>query len=214
MASVKQLTPVTILAAVLVGFSGCGTKEDDTLSKFNSNYAELRKAKNEFFKDDPESPLLDEDKGNFSELTYYEPDSKYKFTGPIQKYEEQEIIELLTSTSELRKFYKYGYFKFKIDGNDYSIQLYKEVGQNVSEVSYYFVPFKDFTNGSETYSAGRYLDIPGSDSGIITIDFNIAYNPYCTYSPLYSCPLPPFENHLKVAIEAGEKNFETANAQG
>ena len=214
MASVKHLTLLSIIAAVSVGIIGCGTKDDNTLSNLNSNYAELRKAKNEFFKEDADSPLLDEDKGGFSELRYFEPDSKYKFTGPIQKYEEQEIVEMLTSTSDLRKFYKYGYFKFKVDGNDYSIQLYKEVSQNVSGVSTYFVPFKDLTNGSETYPAGRYLDIPISESGIITIDFNIAYNPYCTYSPLYSCPLPPFENHLKVAIEAGEKDFKTAEAIG
>jgi len=211
---VKKLTLLSIIAAVLVGFSGCGTKEDNTLSNLNGNYAESRKAKNEFFKDDPESPLLDEDKGDFSELNYFDPDSKYKFTGPIQKYEEQEVVEMLTSTSELRNFYKYGYFNFKIDGNDYSIQLYKEVGQNAQGVSYYFIPFKDLTNGSETYPAGRYLDIPDSESGIITIDFNEAYNPYCTYSPLFSCPLPPFENHLKVAIQAGEKNFKPAEAIG
>lgn len=214
MASVKKLTFLSIIVALIVGFSGCGKKEDNTLSNLNGNYSELRKAKNEFFKDDPDSPLLDEDKGGFSELNYFEPDSKYKFTGQIQKYEEQEVVEMLTSTSDLRKFYKYGYFNFKIDGNDHSIQLYKEVGQNASGVTSYFVPFKDLTNGSETYSAGRYLDISASESDIITIDFNEAYNPYCTYSPFYSCPLPPFENHLKVAIEAGEKNFKTAEAKG
>lgn len=210
----KHLTLLSILATVLVGISGCGTKEDKNLSNLNNNYSESREAKDKFFKEDPDSPLLDEDKGSFSELNYYEPDSKYKFTGQIQKYEEQEIVEMLTSTSELRNFYKYGYFKFEIDGNDYSIQLYKEVDQNPSGESSYFIPFKDLTNESETYPAGRYLDIPRSESDIITIDFNEAYNPYCTYSPYYSCPLPPFENHLKVAIRAGEKNFKTAEAKG
>jgi len=210
----KHLTLLSILATVLVGISGCGTKEDKNLSNLKNNYSESREAKDKFFKEDPDSPLLDEDKGSFSELNYYEPDSKYKFTGQIQKYEEQEIVEMLTSTSELRNFYKYGYFKFEIDGNDYSIHLYKEVDQNPSGESSYFIPFKDLTNESETYPAGRYLDIPRSESDIITIDFNEAYNPYCTYSPYYSCPLPPFENHLKVAIRAGEKNFKTDEAKG
>jgi len=214
MASMKHLALFSILAAVLVGISGCGKKEDNNLSNQNNNYAELRKAKDKFFKEDPASPLLDKDKDSFSELTYYEPDSKFKFTGQIQKYKEQQVIEMLTSTSDLRNFYKYGYFKFEIDGNDYSIQLYKEVDQNPSGESFYFVPFKDLTNDSETYPAGRYLDIQGSESDIITIDFNEAYNPYCTYSPYYSCPLPPFENHLKVAIKAGEKDFKTAEAKG
>lgn len=211
MASLKKLTFLSIIVALIVGFSGCGKKEDNIVS---DNYSETRQTKDKYFKEDPDSPLLDEDKGSFARLNYYEPDSKYKFTGQIQKYEEQDVVEMLTSTSDLRKYYKYGYFNFKIDGNDHSIQLYKEVGQNASGVTSYFVPFKDLTNGSETYSAGRYLDISASESDIITIDFNEAYNPYCTYSPFYSCPLPPFENHLRVAIEAGEKNFKTAEAKG
>ena len=210
----KHLTLLSIIAAVIVGFSGCGKKEDKILSNLNSSYAESRKAKDKFFKEDPASPLLDEDKGSFSELNYYEPDLKYKFTGQIQKYNEQEVVEMLTSTSDLRNFYKYGYFNFEVDGIEYSIQLYKEVNGNPSGQPNYFVPFKDLTNETDTYAAGRYLDIPGSESNIITIDFNEAYNPYCTYSPFYSCPLPPFENHLKVAIKAGEKNFKTAEAIG
>ena len=210
----KYFTRLSIIAAVLVSFGGCGNKEAKYLSDLNNHYTELRNAKNTFFREDPASPLLDEDRDNFSELNYYDPDSKYKFTGPIQKYEEQEVIEMLTSTSELRNFYKYGYFKFDIDGNEYSIQLYKEVEENQSGEPYYFVPFKDLTNETETYPAGRYLDIPDSESDIVTIDFNEAYNPYCTYSPFYSCPLPPFENHLKIAIKAGEKNFKSAGAKG
>ena len=214
MASLKHLTFLSIIAALIVGFSGCGKNEYIHLSNLNNHYAELRKVKDKYFKEDPDSPLLDEDKGSFSELNYYEPDLKYKFTGQIQKYEKQEVVEMLTSTSDLRNFHKYGYFSFEIDGNEYSVQLYKEVDENPSGESYYFVPFKDLTNETDTYAAGRYLDIPSSESDIITIDFNEAYNPYCTYSPFYSCPLPPIENHLKVAIKAGEKNFKTDEAKG
>jgi len=210
----KHLTRLLIIAAVLISFGGCGNKEAKNLSDLNNHYTDLRKAKNKFFREDPASPLLDEDRDNFSELQYYDPDPKYKFTGQIQKYEEQEVVEMLTSTSDLRNFYKYGYFNFDINGNEYSIQLYMEVKENRSGEPYYFVPFKDLTNETETYPAGRYLDIPGSESDIITIDFNEAYNPYCTYSPFYSCPIPPFENHLKIAIKAGEKNFNSAGAKG
>ena len=71
-----------------------------------------------------------------------------------------------------------------------------------------FLAFGDETSGAETYGAGRYLDItktPGSNT--IILDFNQAYNPYCAYSNSFSCPLPPPENLLRVAIRAGEKTY-------
>ena len=68
-----------------------------------------------------------------------------------------------------------------------------------------FLPFRDATSGNETYGAGRYLEPEELSTGEIVVDFNLAYNPFCAYSENYSCPLPPFENHLKVPIRAGEK---------
>lgn len=68
-----------------------------------------------------------------------------------------------------------------------------------------FVPFADVTTGKETYSAGRYLDIPPTGTGLYTIDFNKAYNPTCAYNDAYECPYPPPSNRLKVAVRAGEK---------
>ena len=68
-----------------------------------------------------------------------------------------------------------------------------------------FVPFMDLTSGSETYPAGRYLDLDRTRTGIYLIDFNRAYNPYCYYNPTYDCPYPPRANRLQVPIRAGEK---------
>jgi hypothetical protein len=71
-----------------------------------------------------------------------------------------------------------------------------------------FLAFGDETSARETYGAGRYLDVkkvPGSST--ITLDFNLAYNPYCAYSDGFSCPLPPKENLLSIAINAGEKTY-------
>ena len=61
----------------------------------------------------------------------------------------------------------------------------------------------------ESYGGGRYLDLRMKEieGDKIYLDFNKAYNPFCAFSAGYSCPIPPKENHLKVAIEAGEKNF-------
>jgi len=73
-----------------------------------------------------------------------------------------------------------------------------------------FLPFRDRTSGSETYGAGRYLEVepPGAD-GWVVVDFNLAYNPYCAYNPEWSCPIPPGENWLAVPIRAGEKTFHS-----
>src|SRR6185369_6175147 len=68
-----------------------------------------------------------------------------------------------------------------------------------------FVPFSDLTSGTETYAAGRYLDLDRNGSGIYEVDFNRAYQPYCYYNPTYECPYPPAENRLKIPVRAGER---------
>ena len=70
-----------------------------------------------------------------------------------------------------------------------------------------FIPFKDATSGRETYGAGRFLEIHEPDEERFTLDFNRCFNPLCNYSPAYNCPIPPRENHLEIAIEAGEKTY-------
>jgi uncharacterized protein (DUF1684 family) len=68
-----------------------------------------------------------------------------------------------------------------------------------------FCPFKDKTNGKQSYGAGRFLDFEEKDLENMVVDFNYAYNPYCAYNSNFSCPIPPLENHLEIAVMAGEK---------
>lgn len=70
-----------------------------------------------------------------------------------------------------------------------------------------FLIFGDRTNGKVTYGAGRYLDTDPPKDGKVVVDFNTAYNPPCAFTAFATCPLPPAQNKLPVAIEAGEKNF-------
>ncbi len=72
----------------------------------------------------------------------------------------------------------------------------------------YFITFGDETNGEETYGAGRYVYAPiPQDGGPVIIDFNKSYNPPCAFTEFATCPLPPPQNQLALAIEAGEKEF-------
>jgi uncharacterized protein (DUF1684 family) len=76
-----------------------------------------------------------------------------------------------------------------------------------------FLPFRDATNGTETYGAGRYLldgaksaDLGGDrDAGTLVLDFNFAYQPSCAFDPKYACPLSPPSNRLDLPIRAGER---------
>ena len=76
-----------------------------------------------------------------------------------------------------------------------------------------FVPFLDATSGRETYGAGRYLDLEPEGDGTYSLDFNMAYHPFCVFAPSYSCPLTPAENRLPIRIEAGERLPEAAPAR-
>ncbi len=79
--------------------------------------------------------------------------------------------------------------------------------QNQENVTDFFLPFGDLTNGDSSYGTGRYLNVKVSENKLIELDFNKAYNPYCAYNDNFSCPIPPKENRLNVKIEAGEKTF-------
>ena len=74
---------------------------------------------------------------------------------------------------------------------------------------HYSLWFTDLTTGKETYEVGRYLDFLKDEDPdyVYTLDFNLTYNPYCAYSPAYSCPIPRKEDHLDLAVTAGEKKW-------
>ena len=74
-----------------------------------------------------------------------------------------------------------------------------------------FLPFRDATNGVETYGGGRYLldTVKGADlgttaAGALVLDFNYAYHPSCAHDPVWTCPLPPPENNVYGPVRAGE----------
>jgi len=98
---------------------------------------------------------------------------------------------------------KHGKFRFKWEGKEYVLQIYRPLGGGEL-----FLPFKDKTSGIETYERGRYLYIEPMHGGKVLIDFNRAHNPFCQYNEKYTCPFPPEENWLGIAIRAGEKRFQ------
>ena len=74
------------------------------------------------------------------------------------------------------------------------------------------MPFRDATNGIETYAGGRYIELPLPLPALPVLDFNRAMNPLCAYDPSYACPIPPADNRLSIPIRAGEKRYVRAIA--
>lgn len=154
------------------------------------------------------SPLKESD---LPFLRFYDPDSSYSVKGVFKKVEENITFTMPTSNGKIKEYTKYGIVSFSIKGQNLQLSVYRSLAlmQIPKYKNYLFIPFKDGTSGKDTYGGGRYLDIESTDieNDSVILDFNKAYNPYCAFSDGYSCPIPPKDNHLKVRIEAGEKNF-------
>lgn len=185
-----------------------------SLSKEGENPMEQREEKlkafraqrDQFFKGDSNSPLKEIDRKKFKGLHYYPTDLKYAMVGVIQRYPSEPkplYVNLPTSMNKEKKYVKYGSFRFKLEGKEYVLQIYRPLGGGDL-----FLPFKDKTSGKETYSEGRYLNIEPMPEGKVLIDFNRAYNPFCAYNTRYTCPFPSRENWLDIEIRAGEKRFQ------
>jgi len=175
-----------------------------------------REAKTEYFRQSPHSPLPVAMRGDaFPGLSYFDPDPAYRFVLPLDEHDEKETVTVETTADGEQTYDRWGEFRFDIDGETVTLQAYRPGGDD----DRFWVPFRDETNGEETYDAGRYLDLEPDDhevDGEWVLDLNRAYNPTCAYNYAYECPLIPMENWLDVRIEAGEKDFpaEPADPHG
>jgi len=167
---------------------------------------EWRKERDQFFRTHVRSPLLPKEKAGFKGLKYYPFDSKYLFSGHIERYifhidNPKYYATFLTNKGTNKRYIRYGRFHLEMDGKQFSIEVYKSILSDKL-----FIPFKDKTNGKETYEGGRYIDAEILSGYKMVLDFNMAYHPSCAYNDKFTCALPPKENFLEIEIRAGEKN--------
>ena len=192
------------LLAGKTGFSLSKEGEDPT-ERREEKIRIFREKRALFFKEDPHSPIKESARKKFKGLIYYPIDLKYAMTGSIEKYPTDPkpiYVNLPTNKEREKKYVKYGRFKFKLEGKEYTLQIYRPLGGGD-----FFLPFKDKTSGAETYPEGRYLHIEPIPGGKVLIDFNRAHNPFCEFNEKYTCPFAPKENWLEIEIRAGEKRF-------
>jgi hypothetical protein len=164
----------------------------------NPQLTTARQEKDTFFKRHPQSPLSPQQQAAFDSLQYYDYNPDLDLVVTVEPFAEQKFVSIQTTTGTMQQYKRYGQLTFTVDNQETRLTLY--------EADYgYFLPFVDANAGTETYPAGRYLEPERLGDNRFAIDFNQAYNPYCAYSPDWSCPITPAENRLSVAIRAGEK---------
>lgn len=160
----------------------------------------FRAQKDYFFSTNPQSPLTLEQKHGFKGLSYFDENPDLRLEVSVDKFPEQIQFEMQTSTGQTQTYTRYGSFKFDLDGQHAELTIY-------ASPHGFFLPFVDGLAGKETYPAGRYLDPEHLPGDRFLVDFNLAYNPYCAYNEMWSCPLTPSENRLNLPIRAGERLF-------
>jgi uncharacterized protein (DUF1684 family) len=162
-----------------------------------------RAEKDTFLADHDHSPIPPEDRESFDGLNYYDIDPDCRVVARFSRADTPETVELDTSRGPSAEYDRVAVFGFDLHGDHHTLDAFRVEGEETL-----FVPFADETNGEETYHWGRYLDVDVEDADTgddITLDFNLAYNPFCAYSDNFACALPPTENRLSVPVRAGER---------
>jgi len=180
------------------------TQEDDS---FRRQIEAFRRQKDKFFLENAESPIQPEDKEGYTGLNYFPFDATYRVNATLIPEAHPGIFRVQTTTGDHKEYTRAGRLEFEINGQKLCLTAFMPPADEPLHGNRLFVPFRDKTSGKESYGAGRYLDLNKRESNQYVLDFNRAYNPYCAYSPYYSCPLPPGENTLPIEIRAGEKVF-------
>jgi uncharacterized protein (DUF1684 family) len=182
---------------------GCGTsKPADPAADYASTVQAERTQKDEAFRRQIDQPIPQAAQQYFLPLKYFPVDQAYAVIASFTPAAVRTPLQMPTSTGKMRDMEQVGTLSFTLKGQLLSLGAFVETGTPPNRL---FVPFTDLTSGTETYPAGRYLELDRTPSGIYTIDFNRAFHPYCYYNESYDCPYPPPANRLPVPIRAGEK---------
>lgn len=163
---------------------------------------EFRREKDLAFRGGSQSPLTPEQQEAFTGLRYYPENPTLRFEVGLDTAIAHATLEMETSTGDVQTYVTAAKAAIEVEGQAVDIYLYSS-----GDPDELFLPFRDATSGSETYGAGRYLEVEVEEDGTAVIDFNYAYNPFCAYNDRWSCPLPPAENWLPVPIRAGEMTY-------
>lgn len=137
---------------------------------------------------------------NFHGLKWYPVSPQFRVSATLEAFPQPKVIQIPNVLGSTFKMKSPGILHFRLNGKAYSLQP-------VEEGDHLFIIFRDLTSKTETYGAGRFLYAAKPVKGKLVLDFNKAENPPCAFTEFATCPLPPAENRLNVAISAGEKRY-------
>jgi uncharacterized protein len=190
-----------IACALVAGTAACASRPPDDSRDYAAKLAADRASKDAAFLAGND-PIPKSRHDQFLPLAYFPIEPEYSVPAGLKPSNDRTIVEMPTSTGTNRKMRRAGTLEFTLKGQPLKLTALNEVGEDPTHL---FVPFSDLTSGTETYAAGRFMDLNRNGTGIYEVDFNRAYIPYCYYNPTYECPYPPKENRLNIPIRAGER---------
>lgn len=189
------LTILTLLA--------CVTAQASCLDSLAAHRAQIE---SEYLKSD-DSPYDKVMRARFVGLSYFDGDAAYCVDAQFKRVTGEKQFDMVAFNGKTIPFRKYGVFRFQLGGAMQTLTAYQRMDLPPSERKWVLVPFQDRTNGHETYGGGRYLRVDFPIAPRTVLDFNRAFNPLCAYDSKFTCPVPPSENRLTVAVVAGEKAY-------
>ena len=177
--------------------------------------AKFRDFRDREFRDPKTSPLESWDVRRFNGLSYFKINPDYKVQAKFVRTPNAKKFKMPTSSGDTKVYVKYGELSFQLRRVHYVLGIYQSEALTQTEKykNYLLIPFRDMTNGKTTYGGGRYIDLEIPSADMVTLDFNLAYNPSCAYSSRWNCPIPPKENKLRTKINAGEKSYRKIRRQ-
>lgn len=175
-----------------------------------------RKERAASFLDPSASPLSKKELRKFKGTDFFPTDSSYRINAELFKHRTPKNHPLVCDDDRKQNYLETGYITFELQNNIHKLYVFQnpEIIKNPGSENYLFLPFADSTNGTSTFAGGRYLKLNMTGENTLLVDFNYTLQPLCAVSERYSCPLPPEENFLPFAVNAGEKYKKEIKGNG
>lgn len=196
---------ILVVALVVLGSLIYTMSGGESTAQYTERIEAERERQFKYLKFNLESPLTEPQKKELEQLSFYPVDEAFKVKARLEPIEVKTMVQIPLTDGSVEKYVRHSFAVFDLNGKEVKLLLLQAADE--LDKRNFFLAFADQTSAEETYGGGRYLNLRQDGQRSITIDFNLAFNPYCAYNPDFACPIPPKENILEIPIRAGEKNY-------